>query len=71
MAPQNEVSRPWVIQIVFPDPDKLTHGGTWDARYKQAAGELTAEEADRLVQACRLNRRRTRAASRRQPVEEP
>lgn len=34
------------------------HGGTWMARYKQAGGELSKEEADALVKKLRRDRKR-------------
>lgn len=40
------------------------HGGTWFARYKQAGGEISKDEADRLVRQARIERARNRAQRR-------
>ena len=40
------------------DEARRIHGGTWIIRYKQAAGEISKERADRLVAYLRNRRKR-------------
>jgi hypothetical protein len=53
------------VQIIYkPVDERAIHGGTWFIRYRAAAGNLDAHQADYLVRRQRLLRRLRRRRAR-------
>lgn len=58
------VARPVTLIIHIPPIDERWHHGAYLARWREGKGEITTEEANRLVAEARIRRGATRAAER-------
>lgn len=47
---------PVTVTFILPEKDPRWHHGAWLARWREGMGEITAEEADRLVAEAHIRR---------------